>query len=1266
MQLAAFTCLLATAVATSPQVNFPLNLQLPPVARVDEAYSFQFAATTFQPDPDQLIYSIAGGPAWLHINSENRTLWGTPKTQDAGTATFTIVAAGEAGGVANMETQLPVENDDAPQMRGNISQALSKAGQLSGPQSVTLLPSQPFEIVLGQDIFQANGEKLSYSATLADHTPLPSWLSFETDSLRFAGTTPWSANPQTFEILLVASDTPNFAAASTLFSLVVSSHILLFKPLAQTVNVSKGDHVDIKGLKGMVYLDNAPIRDEDIQSASVDAPNWLSFDTTSFDITGDPPSGLMSQDITVTVQDKFGGSAQQVIHLAFSSELFNGEVGRLNVTVGVHFEYQIPKSILTLESETISMEFGQLNKWLSFNSESLTISGTIPNGTTACSVEGSMTATSPDGKTKDTQTFQIEVLSTSTNDISDPLNSGIGSGKHNDVANADAAKMSRKRIGVIVGAVLASLIGAAVIIILALALCRRRKKGEKGYISPKTPRSPQKKDISRPIPQITAGFGDVDRAEDEDLEKGKLDDSPPRDVEPPPQRHYLLPSLGTQKKLGHSRDTSLNEQSDNILTTFQRDVRFTAEAGPSHHPHDSMKIPTDMLRRKSASSPSDQRRHTSTVSRNINRNSGQAGNRRVKGVGNTRHSHSPSGSVNCSVANRTLSSSSCTTALSTVPSALPQVSKARHTTQLTTPAEKRQSIRPVVPSYCESSVDRLLDRRPLEEKRHSYIRNRASAQQSPLFAGSRLSLTSFRSPPTFMTDSSPMAKSPFANRNPNIVKPDDTILSSEDSVPESLRIRKPLDTPSPATNHYDLSKSLRNKSTGVSWRRHTEAPSMKSKTSDEKLSARPETAVYAPTATNSRASTQASLRSADLLKGLNEETGTKIWDDVEVSDSNYSGDEDDIEEGQRRATLKPSNSVTNYIGPLRCEKSKRDSKRNSKRNSKRESRILKKASERDPTPFHLRDPDEHGGKENLDSVYSIRTSSPPKSTTTSRTKRTSASSPTRPKISVSHRPKVHSRNFSRVSGSPSNRTSLSSHPLPRVPSPKERHSRKSLHSRSQSRHSTGIPKRPRERSHTQDSAYPFFPNAAAQRNSTATSTTRTRKSTLDSPTERDGAGNVVGYGEDEPPRIEMLRRESFGVVADKGRVNTSRLTQLHDASPFFHSKRDTVTPATPVRTGSVGLGLSLLEGGHPAEDATPGPGSVGKGTTSYLRERTPLGVLDDGNGGSPERVRLGETRSKRPVSVEVDEGQKRKGFGSLKARWEGGSIFRSRESKAFL
>ncbi|KAJ4294440.1 polarity establishment/cellular polarization [Kalmusia sp. IMI 367209] len=1024
MQLAALFCLLATAVATSPQVNFPLSLQFPPVARVGEAYSFQFASTTFQPNPDELVYSIAYGPSWLHIHGENRTIWGTPDAKDVGVATFTIAAAGEAGVVANMESKLPVENSDGPEANGNISQALSKAGQLSGPRSVTLLPSKPFEIVFGRDLFKAKGRSLTYHTTLADHTPLPGWISFDAQSLRFAGTTPPAASPQVFQVLLIASDTPDYATASISFTLVVSNHLLLFKPMTQNMNVSKGEHVEIKGLKGLLFLDNAPIRIEDIQSASADLPSWLSFDTGSLDISGIPPSGLMSQDISVTVEDKFGDSAKHSIHLAFSSQLFTGEVGKLNLTAGVYFEHQIPKSILAQENEKVSLEFGKLNKWLSFDPESLTVKGTLPDDTAACLIEGSMTATSPDGKTRDTQTFQIDVLgnrSTGSNNSS-TTNTSSNKDEGDGIANTDAGLTQRKKAGIIVGSVLSGIFAAAILLAFIFFLCRR-KKHEKGYISPAIPRSPRKTDISRPIP-IVAGWEDIDKADDADLEKGKLDDSPLQTSERPPQRK-------------------------------------------------------------------------------------------------------------------------------------------------------------------------------------SYIRKRASAQ-SPFFGGnSRVSSSSYKSPPDFIGDSSPATKSPLAPISPNILRFSDSVPNEnkmERAIPESLLIRKPADTPSPVTYRTDYSRSLRkHRPTRAFLRRNTEGSLVTDNDRAENSSARPETIVYSPPSLDPGKSMYGNLRGAGLKMNLNKMTGEPIFTDEEMSESNYSGEENDIEEAEKRATLKPSNSIKYAIGPLKFEKKeqnqKRESKRSSKRNSKRE---LKRTSERDPTPYRAF---EHGGKENHSSTYSL------------------------------HHP-----------------------PSPRIPSDdRERHSRKSIHSRQQSRLSLTAPKKRRDRSRTQSGAYPHLNDTSAlmQEINKATEGThrRPRGDTAESKTERDGAGNVVGYGEGEAPKIEELGKQSIGVRTSNGHVSAgarySKLAQLH-TSPFYHSKRETVIPSssTPTQTHYEGLGLSIdvLDG----EDKTLRPESAREG-----RERTPLSVLDDGNRGTPERVRVTEGKGSGWLVGRLTRNGREGRIGSLRGCWGG-------------
>ena len=86
----------ATVVAT-PSLNFPVNLQVPPVARVSQQFSFTFARSTFLGSEEVISYSLLTEPAWLQLNSDTRTLSGNATADDAGAKTFRLVATDSSG-----------------------------------------------------------------------------------------------------------------------------------------------------------------------------------------------------------------------------------------------------------------------------------------------------------------------------------------------------------------------------------------------------------------------------------------------------------------------------------------------------------------------------------------------------------------------------------------------------------------------------------------------------------------------------------------------------------------------------------------------------------------------------------------------------------------------------------------------------------------------------------------------------------------------------------------------------------------------------------------------------------------------------------------------------------------------------------------------------------------------------------------------------------------------------------------------------------------
>jgi hypothetical protein len=94
-----------------------------------------------------------------------------------------------------------------------------------------------------------------------------------------------------------------------------------------------------------------------------------------------------------------------------------------------------------------------------------------------------------------------------------------------------------------------------------------------------------------------------------------------------------------------------------------------------------------------------------------------------------------------------------------------------------------------------------------------------------------------------------------------------------------------------------------------------------------------------------RASARDSLKSHELKSRLNDLTGSEIFKDAELSDSEYTDEEDEIKEAERRVTVTPGEFT---LPPLNIdtrprrrrisveEKSKRDSVVKQKRASKQE------------------------------------------------------------------------------------------------------------------------------------------------------------------------------------------------------------------------------------------------------------------------------------------------------------------------------------------
>ena len=108
-----------------------------------------------------------------------------------------VFAAGTGGG-----DPAPVLANQTPNQNATVGSAFSLT-----------LPANTFTV--------ADGDALSYQATLADGTPLPSWLTFTASTETFSGT-PTSANVGTISLKTSATD-PAGQSASETFNVAVST-----------------------------------------------------------------------------------------------------------------------------------------------------------------------------------------------------------------------------------------------------------------------------------------------------------------------------------------------------------------------------------------------------------------------------------------------------------------------------------------------------------------------------------------------------------------------------------------------------------------------------------------------------------------------------------------------------------------------------------------------------------------------------------------------------------------------------------------------------------------------------------------------------------------------------------------------------------------------------------------------------------------------------------------------------------------------------------
>ncbi|RYP53041.1 hypothetical protein DL768_001896 [Monosporascus sp. mg162] len=410
-----------------PVDYFPLNSQLPPVARAAEPFSFVFSPLTFS-SPYQITYSLRGAPAWLSVDSDARRLFGTPGGEYNGddrdkpvvSVPFELVARDATGAVA-ANAMLVVSRNRAPAVEVPLAEQIAAMGAYSAPSSLLLYPSRAFSFAFAKGTFRASDDEVStlnYYAVSGDNAPLPSWVSFDAETLTFSGTTPPFESlvqpPQTFGFQLVASDVVGFSSASVPFSIVVGNHELTVDEAVVKLNATHGKPFEYAGLPETLKIDKRPLSPEEVTSIeALGLPEWLGFDTETWKLSGTPDATAELSNVTIALADKYADTLNVTLMIEMNTKIFVSDLPDIYVITGGDLSFDLKRYLFDPQGIDIYVESQPESPWISLDSASKKLSGTAPEpraGAYATDITVTFKAALKHSNDTDTRTMVLHVV----------------------------------------------------------------------------------------------------------------------------------------------------------------------------------------------------------------------------------------------------------------------------------------------------------------------------------------------------------------------------------------------------------------------------------------------------------------------------------------------------------------------------------------------------------------------------------------------------------------------------------------------------------------------------------------------------------------------------------------------------------------------------------------------------------------------------------------------------------------------------------------
>ena len=391
-----------SATLAYPSVGFPLNEQLPDIARIGENYQFVINSQTFESDNGEAIqYQAYNLPDWLSFDSSALKLSGSPTGNDTIGQIDFILEGTDSQGSLNKSCSIYLSDQPAPVINANetIIDQLQKMGTTNGYKGIILKAQDAFTIQFDSDTFQlpssSSNKIVAYYGKSANRTSLPSWCFFDADTLTFSGTAPFvnsvNAPSLQFDLTLIATDYTGYSAAYSDFNIVVGGHELFLNASDGFNNIVKtnpGDTFSVDLPIDDIYLDDKQIEANEISDVVIyNGPSWVHVENNT-QLAGTVPTDQTSNIVVnVTLFDTYGDSLFMDFDINVVHEIFAVDsISNVTVTDGSLFQYTLPDSYFKNKTAT-ELDAVFSDSWLTFYHSNNTFVGKVPDNFKSTMIE---------------------------------------------------------------------------------------------------------------------------------------------------------------------------------------------------------------------------------------------------------------------------------------------------------------------------------------------------------------------------------------------------------------------------------------------------------------------------------------------------------------------------------------------------------------------------------------------------------------------------------------------------------------------------------------------------------------------------------------------------------------------------------------------------------------------------------------------------------------------------------------------------------------